>query len=61
LVLEGFSINSFNTFNITVLTLTGSFVGLSGVYVTPSPSIPGGLTPLVTIPVWEDLTNLKAP
>jgi hypothetical protein len=61
LVLEGFSINSFNALNITIPTPTGSFLGLSGISVSPTPATPGGPTPAAPIPEFEDPANLAAP
>ena len=53
LVLEGFSITSFNKLGITVPTPTGSFLGLPGVSIQATPSTPS--------PQFEDPTNLLAP
>jgi hypothetical protein len=61
LVLEGFSINSYNALNISIPAPTGAFVGLPGITVTPTPATPGGPPPPAPIAVFEDPTNLKAP
>ena len=61
LVLEGFSINSFNALNITIPAFTGAFTGLPGVTISATPATPGGPTPAAPIPEFEDPTNLKAP
>src|SRR5207302_958800 len=61
LVLEGVSINSFNALNISVATPTGTFRGLQGITVQPSPTTPGGAPPAAPIPIFEDPSNLKAP
>ena len=61
LVLEGFSINSFNALNISIPALTGAFRGLAGITVSATPATPGGPTPAAPIPVFEDPTNLTAP
>ncbi|MBV8196774.1 MAG: hypothetical protein JO263_01445 [Candidatus Eremiobacteraeota bacterium] len=53
LVLEGFSIDSFNALGVTVPTPTGSFANLSGIKIQPTPSTPG--------PIFEDPTNTKIP
>ena len=61
LVLEGFSINSFNALNISVPTPTGTLTGLPGIKVSPTPATPGGPTPASPIPEFEDPANLTAP
>jgi hypothetical protein len=58
LVLEDFSINTFNSFQVAIPTPTGAFASLSGVTISPSPATPGGSTPAQPIPVYEDATNL---
>ena len=45
LILEGFSINSFNANGISVPTPTGGFASLPGISVRPSPATPGGPAP----------------
>jgi hypothetical protein len=61
LVLEGFSINSFGTFNITIPTPTGSFSNISGVFIRPSPATVGGPIPTSPIPAWEDSSITQSP
>ncbi|MBV8682864.1 MAG: hypothetical protein JO111_08330 [Caulobacteraceae bacterium] len=61
LLLEGFSINSFNALNVAITPFTGAFTGLPGITITPTPATPGGPTPPAPIPQFEDPTNLKAP
>jgi hypothetical protein len=61
LVLEGFSINSYNAFNIAIPAPTGAFTGLPGITVSPSPAVPGGPTPAAPIAAFEDPSNLTAP
>jgi hypothetical protein len=53
LVLEGFSIDSFNVHGVTVPTPTGGFASLSGIKIQPSPTNPG--------PIFEDQSNTKMP
>lgn len=53
LVLEGFSITSFNKFGITLPSPTGTFLSLSGVSIQPTPGVPS--------PQFEDSTDLLAP
>jgi len=57
LVLEDFSVNTFNSFGVSVPTPTGSFNGLQGITISPSPATPGGPTPAQAIPVFEDPAN----
>jgi hypothetical protein len=60
LILEGFSIDAFNAWGVTVPT--PSFEGgLSGVSVQPSPPFGGGPTPAQATPIFEQTTNTKAP
>jgi hypothetical protein len=54
LALDDFSINTFNSFVVTIPTPTGPFANLSGVTISPSPATPGGPTPAQPIPVYED-------
>jgi len=54
LVLEDFSINTFNSFGVTVPTPTGSFASQAGITITPTPATPGGPTPATAIPIFED-------
>lgn len=61
LILEGFSIDSFNAYGVTVPTPTGGFAALSGIKVQPSPLIPGAAVPPQAIPIFEDPSNTKAP
>jgi hypothetical protein len=61
LVLEGFSINSYNAFNIGIPAPTGAFVGLPGVTISATPAVPGGPTPPAPIAIFEDPANLTAP
>lgn len=61
LVLEGFSINSFSTFSISIPTPTGNLLDIPGITIQPSPSTPGGPVPSSPIPVWEDSTITKSP
>ena len=61
LVLEGFSINSFNANGITVPTPTGGFASLSGIKVQPSPATPGGPIPAQAPPIYEDPGNPNIP
>jgi hypothetical protein len=61
LVLEGFSINSFNANGIAVPTPTGGFAGLSGITVRPSPASPGGPIPAQAPPIFEDPGNPNIP
>ena len=60
LVLEGFSIDAFNAWGVTIPTpsFTG---GLSGVGIQPSPPIGGGPAPAQAAPIFEQTTNTKAP
>lgn len=59
-VLEGFSVNAFNAYGISIPALTGSFTTLTGITISPSPS-PGGPTPTNPIAQFEDPSNFKAP
>lgn len=61
LVLEGFSINSYNALNIGIPAPTGAFTALPGITVSPTPATPGGPTPAAPIPIFEDPANLTAP
>jgi hypothetical protein len=61
LVLEGFSINSFNALGITVPTPTAGFAGLDGVHVQPSPATPGDPPPDSAIAQFEDPGNANIP
>jgi hypothetical protein len=60
LVLDDFSIDTFNSFNVEVSTPTGPFASLAGVMITPSPATPGGPTPAKPVPVYEDPTDTSA-
>jgi hypothetical protein len=60
LVLEGFSINSFNAYGVQIPTPSFS-PGLSGVSIRPSPIGPGQPVPAQPTPVFEHPTNPKAP
>lgn len=51
-VLEGFSIDSFNAHGITVPTPTWAAPGLSGIHIQPTPG---------SGPIFEDSSNTKAP
>jgi hypothetical protein len=53
LILEGFSIDSFNAHGVSVPTPTGGFASLSGIKIQPSPASPG--------PIFEDPGNTKIP
>jgi len=57
LALDDFSIDTFNSFIVTIPTPTGPFANLAGVKITPSPATPGGPTPAQPIPVYEDPSN----
>jgi hypothetical protein len=57
LQLEDFSINSFNSFQVTIPTPTGPFAGVAGITITPTPANPGSPPPLQPIPIYEDPTN----
>ena len=61
LVLEGFSINSYNANGISVPTPSGGFASLSGISVRPSPATPGGPVPTQAAPIFEDPTNPNIP
>jgi hypothetical protein len=61
LVLEGFSIDSFNANGVAVPTPTGGFASLSGIKVQPSPANPGGPVPAQATPIFEDPGNTKMP
>ena len=54
LALDGFSIDTFNSFGVAIPTPSGPFTAVGGVHVTPSPATPGGPTPAQPIPVYED-------
>jgi hypothetical protein len=58
LVLEDFSINTFNNFQVTIPTPTGPFASVAGVTITPTPAMPGGPIPAQPIPIYEDPANL---
>jgi hypothetical protein len=45
LQLEDFSINTFNSFQVTIPTPTGAFASLQGITISPTPAMPGGPTP----------------
>lgn len=51
--LEDFSINTFNSFQVTIPTPSGAFTGLTGVTITPTPQTPGGAIPAQPIPIYE--------
>lgn len=57
LALDGFSINTFNSFAVSIPTVSGAFLGLSGIHVKPSPLIPDDPAPAQPIPVYEDPTD----
>ena len=57
LQLEDFSINTFNSFQVTIPTPTGQFTGVAGIKITPTPANPGDPPPAQPIPVYEDSTN----
>ncbi|MBV8214498.1 MAG: hypothetical protein JOZ08_14890 [Verrucomicrobia bacterium] len=57
LALDGFSINTFKSFGVGIPTVSGSFLGLTGIKVAPSPQMPGGPTPAQPFPVYEDPNN----
>jgi hypothetical protein len=59
LSLEDFSINTFNSFQVTIPTPTGPFASLPGVTITPTPATPGDPPPAQPIPVYEDPSNLS--
>jgi hypothetical protein len=61
LILEGFSINSFNANGISVPTPSGGFASLSGIKVQPSPASPGGPVPAAAPPIYEDPGNPNIP
>jgi hypothetical protein len=54
LSIDGFSINSFTSFGVSIPTVSGPLLGLSGVQVKPSPQIPGNPAPAQPFPVYED-------
>jgi hypothetical protein len=58
LVLEDFSINSFQSFQVTIPTPTGPFASVAGITITPTPANPGDPPPAQPIPIYEDPTNL---
>lgn len=60
LVLEGFSIDSFNALGIAVPTPTWAS-SLNGVQIVASPASPGGSTPASPIPQFEDPAHPKRP
>jgi hypothetical protein len=60
LVLEGFSIDSYNHYNVQVPTPAFS-PAVSGASVRPSPIGPGQPVPAAAIPIFEQTTNPKAP
>jgi hypothetical protein len=60
LVLEQFSITTFNSFGVTIPVPTGSFANLAGVSILPSPATPGGPTPAQPIPEFENPGNPDA-
>lgn len=57
LVLEDFSINSFNAFEVTIPTPAGPFASVAGITITPTPAMPGNPVPAQPIPVYEDPAN----
>jgi hypothetical protein len=61
LILEGFSIDSFNAHGVTVPTPTGGFASLSGIKVQPSPATPGRPVPARATPIFEDPGNTRMP
>ncbi|KAF9369523.1 hypothetical protein CPB97_003539, partial [Podila verticillata] len=61
LVLEGFSVNSFNALNIAIPTPTGSFLGLGGVSILNTPATAGGNAPGSPIAQFEDPSSLTVP
>jgi hypothetical protein len=54
LTLDDFSIDTFDSFNVVIPTPTGSFANLPGVTISPSPAAPGGPTPALPIPVYQN-------
>lgn len=61
LVLEGFSIQSFGNFNISIPIPTGNFLSIPGISIRPSPAAVGGTVPPSPIPVWENSAIIKSP
>ena len=59
LILEGFSIDAFNAWGVTVPT--PGFTGLSGVSVRPSPPPGSNVVPAQPAPIYEQTTNTKTP
>ncbi len=57
LALEDFSINTFNSFQVTIPTPTGPFANVPGITITPTPATPGDPPPAQPIPIYEDPTN----
>ena len=57
LALDDFSIDTFNSFNVAIPTPTGPFASLPGVTISPLPATPGGPTPSLPIPVYENPTS----
>jgi hypothetical protein len=60
LVLEGFSIDSYNFYKVQIPTPTFS-PGVSGATIRPSPIGPGQPVPAAATPIFEQTTNPKAP
>jgi hypothetical protein len=58
LVLEDFSINTFNAFQVTIPTPTGPFASVAGITISPTPANPGDPPPAQPIPIYEDPTNM---
>jgi hypothetical protein len=54
LALDGFSIDTFNSFTVAIPTPTGSFANVPGVTINPTPAVPGQPPPAQPIPVYED-------
>jgi hypothetical protein len=54
LALDDFSIDTFNSFNVAIPIPTGPFAELPGVTISPSPAAPGGPTPPLPVPVYEN-------
>ena len=57
LALDGFSIDTFNSFKVAIPTPTGSFANVPGVTISPTPAVPGQPPPAQPIPVYEDPTD----
>jgi len=61
LVLEGFTIDSFNQLNITIPAPTGGFAGATGITISATPATPGLPAPANPIPEFEDPANPTIP